>query len=71
MLANLARNWWVLAILFGTPACVWPGLTGLTLVWLFGAYTFLLGVLLIIIVAFRLCGLWPPRRARPALLPRS
>ncbi|WP_084958945.1 HdeD family acid-resistance protein [Thermoactinospora rubra] len=46
----LARNWWMLlirgiaAIIFGILAIVWPGITLLALVWLFGAYAVVDGV---------------------------
>ncbi len=44
MVESLSRNWWlvvlrgVLAILFGLSAFIWPGITLLTLVILFGVY---------------------------------
>ena len=44
MLPVLAKNWWVVAIrgiaaiAFGVLAFVWPGITLLTMVYLFGAY---------------------------------
>jgi uncharacterized membrane protein HdeD (DUF308 family) len=44
MLTMLVRNWWLIAlrgvagILFGILAMVWPALTLLTLLMLFGAY---------------------------------
>jgi uncharacterized membrane protein HdeD (DUF308 family) len=44
MVTTLSRNWWlvllrgVLAILFGLSAFIWPGITLLTLVILFGVY---------------------------------
>jgi uncharacterized membrane protein HdeD (DUF308 family) len=50
MLALLAKNWWVflvrglLAILFGVMAFAWPGLTLVTLVFLFGAWALVSGV---------------------------
>ena len=50
MTTTLARNWWVLAlrgvvaILFGIMAFIWPGLTLISLVLLFGAYAFLDGI---------------------------
>src|SRR5690349_14909918 len=48
---NLTQNWWMvvlrglLAILFGLTAFVWPGLTWLTLVFLFGVYAVIDGVI--------------------------
>lgn len=50
MLNELVRNWWVvllrglIAILFGVMALLWPGVTLLTLVVLFGAFALLDGV---------------------------
>jgi len=49
----LARNWWLLllrgicAIAFGVLAFIWPGVTLLTLVLLYGAYALIDGVLAI------------------------
>ena len=54
MVETLSRNWWlvvlrgVLAILFGISAFVWPGLTLLTLVILFGVYAIVDGVIAIV-----------------------
>jgi uncharacterized membrane protein HdeD (DUF308 family) len=51
MLETLTRNWWVLAVrggvavVFGIVALVWPGLTVLALVLIFGAYALVDGVL--------------------------
>jgi uncharacterized membrane protein HdeD (DUF308 family) len=58
MLSSLTRNWWVavlrglIAVVFGTAAFVWPGLTLEVLIVLFGAYalvdgtsTLIMGVL--------------------------
>ena len=50
MLDALARNWWaillrgVFAILFGILAFLWPGITLLTLILLYGAFAFADGV---------------------------
>jgi uncharacterized membrane protein HdeD (DUF308 family) len=54
MAADLARNWWVLAlrggvgILFGIGAFVWPGTTLAALVIVFGAYAFVDGIFAVI-----------------------
>lgn len=51
MLHGLGRNWWLIllkgvcAIIFGVLTFVWPGVTLLTLVLLYGAYAFVDGVL--------------------------
>jgi len=51
MLETLTRHWWVLAVrggvavLFGLLALIWPGITVLALVLLFGAYALVDGVL--------------------------
>ena len=50
ILGSFTRNWWVLllrwilAVLFGIMAFVWPGLTIITLVTLYGIYAFLDGI---------------------------
>ena len=50
MLDLMARNWWVclirgiVSILFGFTAIIWPSLTLITLVWLFGFYAIFDGV---------------------------
>lgn len=49
-MTNLTRNWWLvalrglLAILFGVAAFVWPGLTWLVLILMFGVYAILDGI---------------------------
>ena len=50
MITNLARNWWtfvlrgIFALLFGVIAFVYPGLTILSLTYLFGFYAILDGI---------------------------
>ena len=54
MLDLLARNWWLLvirgiaAIIFGILAFVWPGITLVALVIMFGAYIFVDGIFALI-----------------------
>ncbi len=54
MTSALSRNWWAIAlrglvaVLFGLAAFVWPGLTLLALVFLFGIYALLDGIFSII-----------------------
>ena len=54
MLALLAKNWWVVAvrgiaaIVFGVAAFIWPGVTVIALVYLFGAYALVDGVFAVI-----------------------
>jgi uncharacterized membrane protein HdeD (DUF308 family) len=54
LLHGLARNWWLLlvrgllSILFGVLAFVWPGITILTLVFLYGAYALVDGIFAIV-----------------------
>ncbi len=60
MLTNLAGNWWtfvlrgVFALLFGVIAFVWPGLTILSLTYVFGFYALLDGI-------FALVAAWSNR----------
>src|SRR6202048_5095598 len=50
-------NWWLVAlrglvaILFGVLALVWPGVTLITLIWLFGAFALVNGLLSLILAA--------------------
>lgn len=54
MLIVYTRNWWtlalrgLLAVIFGVLAFVWPGITLLSLVFLFGAYAIVDGVFAIV-----------------------
>ncbi len=53
LLRSLADNWWLLllrglaAVAFGILAIIWPGLTLITLTWLWGAYALSDGVIAI------------------------
>src|SRR5215207_1949510 len=53
MARSLSQNWWlvilrgVLAILFGLSAFIWPGITLLTLVVMFGVYAIADGLIAI------------------------
>jgi uncharacterized membrane protein HdeD (DUF308 family) len=54
---TLKLNWWLLAlrgliaVVFGVLAFMWPGATLLTLVWLFGAFALLNGILSLVLAA--------------------
>jgi uncharacterized membrane protein HdeD (DUF308 family) len=54
VLERMSRDWWLIAlqgvaaIVFGVVALVWPGITLLALVFLFGAYAIVDGVLALI-----------------------
>jgi len=54
MARSLSQNWWlvvlrgVLAILFGILAFVWPGVTWLTLIVMFGVYAIVDGIIAIV-----------------------
>jgi uncharacterized membrane protein HdeD (DUF308 family) len=54
---TLRLNWWLLAlrglvaVLFGVLAFVWPGITLITLVWLFGVFALVNGLLSLVLAA--------------------
>jgi uncharacterized membrane protein HdeD (DUF308 family) len=57
MVHTLKLNWWLLAlrglvaVLFGVLAFMWPGATLITLVWLFGAFALMNGILSLVLAA--------------------
>ncbi len=57
MVHTLKLNWWLLAlrglvaVLFGVLAFMWPGATLITLVWLFGAFALVNGILSLVLAA--------------------
>ena len=59
---SLTKNWWlvvlrgVLAVLFGLTAFLWPGLTMLVLIILFGVYALADGVVAVITGVFEIVG---------------
>jgi uncharacterized membrane protein HdeD (DUF308 family) len=65
MITELARNWWafvlrgIAALLFGVMALVWPGLTILTLTFVFGFYAVMDGVFAVVAAwSVRSTGRW-------------
>lgn len=55
MLTMLRKYWWtillrgIIAVLFGIAAFLWPGITIALLIWLFGAYALLDGIISVVI----------------------